>query len=57
MRFNSLGRESTKPEFVVAFFASWRLGEKPKKTATTDNAIAKEIVDSDQFPRAADLVI
>jgi GxxExxY protein len=39
--------ESTRPEAAVAFFASWRLGEKQKKRAAmTENAIAKEIVDS-----------
>ena len=38
--------ESTKPEVVDAFFASWRLGEKRKKAAMTENAIAKEIVDA-----------
>src|SRR5208337_1267547 len=30
----------------VAFLASWRLGERLKKAAMTENAIAKEIVDA-----------
>jgi len=30
----------------LAFFASWRLGEKLKRIAMTENAIAKEIVDA-----------
>ena len=30
----------------LGFFASWRLGEKLKKAAMTENAIAKEIVDA-----------
>jgi GxxExxY protein len=31
---------------LCAFFASWRLGEKLKKIAMTENAIAKEIVNA-----------
>jgi GxxExxY protein len=38
--------ESTRLEVVVAFFAAWRLGEKLKKAAMTENAIATEIVDA-----------
>jgi GxxExxY protein len=38
--------ESTRPGAVDAFFASWRLGEKPEKVGMTENAIAKEIVDA-----------
>ena len=38
--------ESSVPEAAVAFFASWRLGEKLKKTSMTENAIATEIVDA-----------
>jgi GxxExxY protein len=38
--------ESTGPEVVEAFFASWRLGEKIGKADMTENAIAKEIVDA-----------
>ena len=38
--------ESTQPQAAVAFLASWRLGERPKKAALTENAIAKEIVDA-----------
>ena len=34
-----------EPE-ACAFFASWRLGEKLKNAAMTENAIAKEIVDA-----------
>ena len=34
------------PERVDALFASWRLGEKPKKACMTENAIATEIVDA-----------
>jgi len=30
----------------LAFLASWRLGERLKKAAMTENAIAKEIVDT-----------
>ena len=30
----------------IAFLASWRLGERLKKAAMTENAIAKEIVDA-----------
>src|SRR5271165_5826594 len=38
--------ESTRSEVGVAFFASLRLCEKPKRAAMTENAIAKEIVDA-----------
>jgi GxxExxY protein len=38
--------ESTRPEAVVAFFASWRLGERKREATLTENAIAKEIVDA-----------
>jgi hypothetical protein len=31
---------------VLAFFATLRLSEKLKKAATTENAIAKEVVDA-----------
>jgi GxxExxY protein len=31
---------------LIAFFASWRLGEKLKKAGMTENAIAKETVDA-----------
>jgi hypothetical protein len=30
----------------IAFLASWRLGEKLKKAAMTENAIARQIVDA-----------
>ena len=37
---------SSPAELAVAFLATWRLGEKLKKAAMTENAIAKEIVDA-----------
>jgi hypothetical protein len=37
------------------YLLSLRLGENTKNTATTNNAIAKEIAAPDQFQRAADL--
>jgi GxxExxY protein len=40
-------RQPSSPvELAVAFLATWRLGEKLKKAAMTENAIAKEIVDA-----------
>jgi GxxExxY protein len=40
-------REPSSPaELAVAFLATWRLGEKLKKAAMTENAVAKEIVDA-----------
>ena len=38
--------ESTGPETAIAFFASWRLGERKREATRTENAIAKEVVDA-----------
>jgi GxxExxY protein len=38
--------ESSLPEAVIAFFASWRLGERKREATVTENAVAKEIVDA-----------
>jgi GxxExxY protein len=38
--------ELSLPEAVIAFFASWRLGERKREATVTENAVAKEIVDA-----------